>query len=63
MKKLLIVAFFVLFISFLYAEDKPDLSPMESYKGNFFIAGDLKDQVKVQISFNLVKKSPAFRQG
>ena len=41
----------MLVVGVAYAEDTSTLSPMESYKGNYFIFGDLKDQVKVQVSY------------
>jgi phospholipase A1 len=51
MKRFLTLALFILVPLFAFAENKPDLSPMESYKGNSFLFGDMKDQVKVQVSF------------
>lgn len=56
MKKLLTVIF--IFISiFAYAENKPNLSPMELYHENYFITGDKEDYAKFQVSakFALLK--------
>lgn len=56
MKKLLITIFITLFCAPVFAENEEYISPMSMYKDNYFVAGDMDNQVKFQISakYNIV---------
>jgi len=51
MRKIIFIALIILFSLTLYAEDKPDLSPMEAYKPIYWIFGNSEDQTRLDISF------------
>jgi len=57
-KKIINTLLFILISLPVIADENDNLSPMELYKPSYFIFGDSKDQVKVQLSFKyaLLKK-------